>query len=225
MSYKQWLAGLTDKVLAIGRVAYGGDGTNLYPLNVESDGQLQIDVLSAGVAGTARLGTVSGVLKTVSVVTTLASTAGAYVATDVMGAVTTGGAAWLFAEVARADGGYGYITKAVIDCEHESITPRITMFLFNAAPANCELDDADVNTAPDCNDSTKYVGKIDFPALDSVGTTDSTAIATPSTVGNLPLAFKCADTADDLHAVVVTRDAATITAGDDLTIALTVEQY
>jgi len=69
------------------------------------------------------------------------------------------------------------------------------------------------------------VGKIDFPALESLGTTDSTATATPSTVGNLPLAFKCAAGADDLFGILVTRVAFTQTAGDDMTVILLVEQY
>ena len=39
MAYKEWLAGWTNKVLAVGRVAYGGDGTDLYPFNADADGQ------------------------------------------------------------------------------------------------------------------------------------------------------------------------------------------
>lgn len=180
-------------------------------------------ITGALTASTVRIGTVSGALKTVTVRTDLAATGNVYAANDVMAAATTGAVAWVFAEVVRINGAYGYITTAVVACEQENVTPRITMYFFNAAPTGCNLNDHIANTAPDCDDITKYLGKIDFPALESLGTTDSNAIATPSTVGNLPLAFKCAT--DDLYAVVVTRDAATIAAGDDLTIALTIEQY
>lgn len=41
MAYKQWLAGWTNKVLAQGRVAYGGDGTNLYPFYANSVGSMK----------------------------------------------------------------------------------------------------------------------------------------------------------------------------------------
>lgn len=179
------------------------------------------------VANTARIGTVSGVLKQVSVTQALAAT-GAYTANDVVcedECETSGGEIWAFEVVARVDGGYGYITKAIADTETESKTPRLTLYLFNTEPEGCNLVDNEPNTAPDCADTAGYQGKIDFPAMESVGTTDSNTIATPSTVGNLPLAFKCASNADDLYGVLVTRDATTITTGDDMTIALTIEQY
>lgn len=177
-------------------------------------------------ASTARIGTVSGILNEISVTKVLDALT-AYVANDVLSESTTDtvGTAWTFAAIARANGTYGYITKAQIISESENVVPRLTLFLFNAAPTNCELDDNAANTAPDAGDLAKYVGKIDFPALESLGTTDSVAIATPSTYGNLPLAFKCASDADDLYGVLVTRDAFTQTATDDLTIRLTCEQY
>jgi len=55
---------------------------------------------------------------------------------------------------------------------------------------------------------------------------DSEAIASPSTVGNLPLAIKCAAGSKALYGVLVTRDAITgESAGDDYTIVLTAERY
>ncbi len=169
--------------------------------------------------------TTSGVLTTVSVTKALAA-ASAYDANDVMSESASNGVgtAWTFSRVARRNGGSGYIVGAHLTSESESVTPRCTLYLFNLTPTS-ELDDHAANTAPDAADKAKYIGKIDFLALESVGTTDSVASATPSTYGNLPIAFVCDVSADDLFGILVTRDAFTQTAGDDMTIKLMVEQY
>ena len=134
------------------------------------------------------------------------------------------GTCWNFADVARDKGGSGYIAKAQVICETTALTPRLTLYLFTATPTS-ELDDNAANTALLHADLANYVGKIDFPALEDLGG-DSEAVATPSTYGNLPLAFTCASTDTDLYGVLVTRDAITgETHGDDLTIRLTIEQY
>lgn len=192
-------------------------------------------VLAAGTAeigklaaGAARIGTVSGVLKEVRVTKAIDAALGAYAANDVISEEDCSNVGpssdWDFLAVARANGEYGVIVGASIISESESVTPRLTLFLFNAAPTGSNLIDNAANTAPDSADLAKYVGKIDFPALESLGTTDSVSIATPSTVGNLPLAFKCAAT-DDLFGILVTRDVFTQTPTDDITIVLLIEQY
>lgn len=186
-----------------------------------------VKVTGALLAGSTRIGTVSGVLTEVFDTQDVAATV-AYSANDVMSAdecATTGGEVWTFSACGRAASAYGYITKAVAITETESVTPRLTVFLFNEAPTGCNLVDNVANTAPDCADTAKYQGKIDFPAMECLGTSDSNAIATPSTLGNLPLSFKCSTANTNLYGVVVTRDAATITAADHLKIALTIEQY
>ena len=97
------------------------------------------------------------------------------------------------------------------------------MFLFNAAPST-NLNDNVANAAPAYADEAQYVGKIDFPALEDLGGM-SEAIATPSTTGNLPLAFECSSTADDLIGILVTRDAITgEVATNTLTIRLEADQ-
>jgi len=102
--------------------------------------------------------------------------------------------------------------------------PSLTLFLFKAIPTS-NLNDNVANTALLHADLDNYVGKVDFPALDDLGG-DSEAVATPSTDGNLPMAFICAAGDDSLYGVLVTRDAITDeNAGDDMTVRLTVEQY
>uniref|UniRef100_A0A6M3KTM2 Uncharacterized protein n=1 Tax=viral metagenome TaxID=1070528 RepID=A0A6M3KTM2_9ZZZZ len=209
----------------ISNTAKDGSGTYYFPL-LDSDGHLQVDALSAALsAGTNRIGTVSGVLKEVRVTKALEAAA-AYAANDVLSEsdTNTHGTPWIFSEVARTNGAYGYIRGAMAISESESVTPRLTLFLFNDTPTS-ELDDNATNTAPDSADLAKVVGKIDFPVMESLGTTDSFSVATLSTYGNLPLPFKCASASDDLYGILVTRDAFTQTATDNMTIVLIVEQY
>ena len=185
--------------------AKDGSGTWYFPV-VDSNGNL-----------------IQGTLKTVSVTKALAA-AEDYAAEDVMCENATTGVAWTFASIARANGAKGYITKAHAMWETTALTPRLTLYLFNAAPTT-ELDDNKANAAPAFADLAQYVGKIDFPAMEDLGGM-SEAVATPSTYGNLPLEFECASDADDLIGILVTRDAITgEAAGESMTVRLTVEQY
>lgn len=163
--------------------------------------------------------------KTVSVTKVLAA-ATAYHAEDVLSENATNGqgTAWTFSAIARENGSSGYIVKAQVISEASAVTPRLTLFLFTSMPT-CELDDHAANTALLHADLDKYIGKIDFPAMEDLGTGDSEAVASPSTYGNLPLAFTCDTDADDLYGVLVTRDAFTQGAGNDMVIRLSLEQY
>jgi hypothetical protein len=182
-------------------------------------------VVKSITAGTNKIGTVSGVAKTVSVTKALES-ASAYDAEDVLSESDTNaaGTAWTFSGIFRANNTGGYLTKVAAVCETTNVTPRLVVFIFNAAPT-CELDDHAANTAPLHADLGKLVAIVELPAMKDIGTGDSYAIASPSTTGNLPLWVDSASDADDLIAVVATRDAFTNTATNDLKISLTLEQY
>ncbi len=144
-----------------------------------------------------------------------------YHAEDVISEHTTTGTVYTFSAIGKVDGGSGYIVGARVNSETTSVTPRLTWYLFNAAPSTNKNDHA-ANTAPTNADLGFYIGSIDFPALEDLGGT-SAAFCTPSTVGGLPLPFTCATNADDLLGILVTKDAFTQTAGDDMTVTLTVE--
>lgn len=164
------------------------------------------------------------IIKTVAVTQALEA-ASAYDANDVMCSSSTTGVQWTFSAILRANAAYGYITKAVLQSESESVTPRCTAYVFSATASTTDEDHA-ANTNPDDADKLTYQGHIDFNALESVGTTDSSATATPNTANsNLPLAVQGAAAADDLIIILVTRDAFTQTAGEDMTLTLTCEQY
>ncbi len=193
------------------------------PLSPDYIQDAEFDATNRAKKTITQTGSVAGTQKTVSV-TKACAAAGDYAAEDVLSESAAAGTAWTFAAVARENGASGYVVKAHVICETTALTPRLRLFLFNAAPT-CNLNDNVANDALVHADEANYVGYIDFPAMNDVGG-DSEAIATPSTSGNLPLAFTCATAADDLIGVLVTRDAITgETATDDYIIKLTVEQY
>ena len=139
-----------------------------------------------------------------------------YTANDVICDSTATGTTIAFAAIAAGNGRSGYITKAQIILGTSNITPRLSMFLFNAVPVGGTLQDNAANLHVQGTDEAKYIGKIDWVALENIGSGNSQAIATPSTYGNVPLWFNCASAADDLYGVLVTRD--TVTAGTNVTI-------
>ena len=166
---------------------------------------------------------VGGIVKTVSVTKALAA-ATDYTAEDVMSESASAGTVWTFAAIARANGGSGYITKAHAMWETTALTPKLTLYLFNAAPTT-NLHDNVANTAPAYADLSQYVGKIEFPALEDLGGMSESMVVS-STAGELPLVFECATSADDLIGILVTQDAITgEVATKAMTVRLTVEQY
>lgn len=163
-------------------------------------------------------------LKTVSVTKALAS-ATAYDAEDVLSqsATNAAGTCWTFTNIVRQEGSSGLIVKVHAISETTAVTPRLRLFLFTAVPT-CELDDHAANTALLHADLANYVGYVDLPVMEDVGTGDSEIVGTPSNSNQLPLAFTCAATSRNLYGVVATKDAFTNTATNDLVIRITVEQ-
>ncbi len=176
------------------------------------------------VASTVRIGAVSGVVAVSATTKAIASTE-PYAANDVVSEneAANSGTVWTFASVARAIGAGGYITGATIIAETTGITPRLLLHLYSSTAITCELDDNAANTSPVWADSVDYIGAIAFPAMEDVGGSAYT-IATPSTVGNLPLVFK-SGTITSIYGVLQTRDAFTNGVGKDINIALHIEQY
>ena len=164
--------------------------------------------------------------KTMVEVTKVLVSASDYSTNEVLSESASAGTAWTFAACSRAAGLGGLITKAQIGWGKAggitAQTNRMTLFLFKAAPT-CATNDNVTNTALLHADKSNYVGRIDFPALISLGG-DSEAIATPSTSGNLPIEFLIT-TGTSLYGILVTLDAtSSVTAGADMTIKLFIEQ-
>lgn len=169
-----------------------------------------------------RIGTVSGILKTVSDHKILVG--GAAAALDVLSESASTGTAWRFQKMARVNGGGGVIIQAHALLQTTALTPRLVLFLFRAKPTSNLLDNAP-NTAVILADMEIAIPPISFPAMEDIGTGVSWATATPSTVGDIPIAFTCAADSRDLWGIVATRDGVTPTALDKLLIGFSVEQY
>jgi hypothetical protein len=159
-------------------------------------------------------------LRGVSVTKSLAA-AEAYAAEDVMSESVSAGTGWTFSQVVPSGSTSGYIVKAQILCQTTNITPRLTLYLFTPAPSTTKNDNV-ANKAVADIDAGNYVGRIDFPAMTDLGG-DSETVVTPSTSGNLPLAFSCANGDNSLSGILVTQDAVTITATNNMTVTLIVE--
>ena len=159
----------------------------------------------------------AGSLKTVLAIKGLAAAAN-YEAEDVMSEATAASTFWHFPHI----GLNGYIVKAQCLNETTALTPRVTVFLYRRPPT-VQLLDGVANTGPSLDDLSFYEGKLDFMAWEDLGGV-SESLITPSTVGNLPIAYTT-DTGRFI-AIVVTRDAITgEAAGMKLMIKITVEQY
>lgn len=140
---------------------------------------------------------------------------------------TTKATAWTFTEVARANGGYGRIIGATLVCDEENQAVQYDLLLFNTKPTNTLLSNS-ANDNPQKEDISLYIGTIVFPISTGRGSDVATYTqATPaSTSTNLPMAFKCATTVDDIYGVLVTRTAYSHTEDDTtIEIALLVEQW
>lgn len=149
----------------------------------------------------------------------------AYDIFDVISESATNGAgtAWKFINMAKKNGGGGYITTAVIQAQTTNIASWLSLFLFTKTPT-CELDEDAANTAPIWADRMFYLGRIDFPACSDIGTGMSETIATPSTVGNIPIGFVCEHDTRDIYGVLAIRNAVDLADNTTLTISLIVEQ-
>lgn len=150
--------------------------------------------------------------------------AGAYAADDVMSddvcTTTSPSEYWTFTNMAREKGGYGRLDFASLFLETENQEPRIDLLLFNAVPTG-SLTDNVANTNPVKADISSYLGRIEFPATNKeAATVASTSEVSPSSVGGLPIKYKCAAGSTTLYGVTVTRTAVTLTANDDCRIAL-----
>lgn len=200
-----------DHVLIHGRIAYGWDGINAYPLKVNNEGNLLI---------------VEQVIQVVRSKVIDASE-GAYEALDVVNddICTTTASPWAFSNVVRENGGLGTIIGAGVFNETEGVTPRLSLRLYNAIPSSQKTDNLPSTEAR--ADRLLKVAQLDFMALESLCTTTdaSTVEISPSTVGGLPKTFKCASGSRNLEGILFTRDAFTQTATDELTIVLLIVQH
>ena len=134
-----------------------------------------------------------------TVLTTKTVVGGVNSADDVISNSVDAGTDWDF-----DFGGTGYITKAILTSATNAIVPRCTLQLYSVPPT-CNLHDNVAATSPVAADVPYFVGEVSFPALHDKGNSHSYSIATPSTYGDLPIAFDV----PVLYGVLISDDACT----------------
>ena len=145
----------------------------------------------------------------------------AYVANEVVSEATANATVWSFANIARVNGGSGYVVKGrVVTNLLTGQTQRLRLYLFNAAPTG-NLNDNAANTEPKYADIAKMVGFVDFDALDN---TQAGADSSENQRDDLRLSFTCGAASRTLSGILVTLDAFTPASGQKFTIILEVEQ-
>ncbi len=126
--------------------------------------------------------------------------------------------AWKFSNMAKENGGSVELVNAKIHTEVEAQSHRIALQVFTLEPTATLTDDA-AAASPNVVDEKFFEDEILLPALSARGD-GSYAVATPSTVGNLPLIVTCEPDSRDIFLVPITLDATTHTAGEDMTVTL-----
>lgn len=195
---------------------------------VEAKGQspsglitIQVDTLGRVILAPNQTVRSTGLQPAISVTKAVVAAAN-YDAEDVISESATVGTTWDFKDLLPTAGSKGYVVKAHVICETTSQTHILALYLFSKLPTSV-LNDNVANTALLHADLAFYIGRIDFPLLSENGG-DSETVATPSTAGNLPLAFELEDGADTIYGILVTTEAvAGESAGDDYTIRLQAE--
>ena len=145
---------------------------------------------------------------------------GAHGANDVINDV--GASQWIIKNAAAQKGGSGYITQLGINTEVESQTARIAVQVFTKAVTSTLVDDAPC-VSPNTNDEPYMEGEITPPALTSRGD-GSYTLATPSTVGGLPLGFTCLPSSRDLYLNVIAVDITSFDAGERMIVSGKIER-
>lgn len=128
-----------------------------------------------------------------------------------------------FANVARENGGSGYIVKARLFSNQSTLTARFRLHLFHTAPT--PINDNSPYTLLYANRANR-IGYIDFPAAGTEGSGSDAAssLVTPNVSGGmLPLAFVCADNDPDLYGMLEALDAFTPASGQKFYIELDCE--
>ena len=187
------------------------DGRSYRTIQVNSEGQI---VLARPLVN----------IKKIRVRTAIEANGNAHAAGDIMSNNDTDGAGlpWIFRDAARIAGGSGRIIQAAADTQVESQEHRIALQVYTKYPT-CELDDNAAAASPNPADGPYFVDEIALPALNDRGL-NSYAVATPSTVGNLPLTFVCEKGSKDLYVVAITLANTTHTATEWLDLTLYIEQ-
>jgi hypothetical protein len=163
-----------------------------------------LNVSAAAAASELHTGQVGGTGGFVNATYTRPSDTTAYAALDTISNSTSSPSVLTFTNFGRVNAGTGFVTYARVLTSQTSCTARLRLHLYRITPT--AINDNAGCTAPLYADEAKYVGFIDFPAMQTGGGSPTAAFAQRDDL-NLP--FKC-DTSDrNLYGILETLDAFT----------------
>lgn len=162
---------------------------------------------------------VGGTTATTSVTRTRPADTTAYTALDTVADSTSAATVITFTNMARANGGSGYITKALLKTDQSTNVASFRLHLYNAAPGTLINDNAAFTDL--WVDNAAYIGYIDF---DPCSTETASSTAAKSLNNSIRLAFVCGGSTTSLFGVLQTRTAFTPASAQNFLIKLTAEQ-
>jgi hypothetical protein len=140
-------------------------------------------------AGEAHIGEVAGKTSVVSVEITLTSSGATYGQNDSV--VQASGSMIEFANLARVNGGSGYITGISLITDKKSITPAWRLHFFNASDATVPADNAIFYEVYESN-KTKKLGYYDLPAMTTAADATNSTMSRTLDMTTVRFPFKCA---------------------------------
>lgn len=164
---------------------------------------------------------VGGKIDVVATSFTRPSDTTAYAVKEVVGPAVTGNL--IFTNAGRVNGGSGYIVKAKLTTDQKTNVAVYRLWLFNAAPTPIADNSPFLLLYAD---AASRIGYIDFNALTTEDTTNSTGAEGIITVGysTLPMSFACASADRNLYGILETNTVFTPVSAQNYRIALSFDQ-
>lgn len=170
-------------------------------------------------AGEAFIGAVGGRTKQIAADFARPSNTTSYDAKDVVSTSTSAPAVITFTDAVRTNGNSGYITQALLMTDRKTAVQEFRLHLFSTTPTL--INDADPFLLR-WTDKDRYLGSIQFPALSTEDSTNSTAAS--AMTSNLRLAIQADASTDNIYGILETLTAYSATSGQNFHIRLMVEQ-
>lgn len=188
------------------------------PLHVQ-DSQLQADTSQTAENTSSILTKLSGSTMSIggiidaalTVAFTRPSDTNVYAANDVITNATSSAVNRSISNVARSNGASGYL-RVLVMCSNTSVTPRLRIHIYDAAPNTAKNDNA-AWAFDRTNDASKYLGYVDLDAMNS-GVAKSSEL----------FMYKCASASRDLFFEVQTLDSFTPASATGYTIKIIPDQ-
>lgn len=166
-------------------------------------------------AGTGVIGIVGGTTNRVSVEFTRAANATGYDIGDIV--TPAAGGVVTLANIARVNGGSGYITGIRLTTDKKSITPRFRIHFFKMNNPTLSQDNAAWQDK--YADVAKRVGYWDMPAM-TTGTDTTNSDMSRTIDYSMRIPYKCDDNSRDLYFVLEALDAFTPASGEKFSMVI-----